>query len=437
MRDYSVVAGVRGTTLRGLNWDVSGSQGQNHVQTFIYDTVNASLGPDSPTRFEPNLLQQTETSLNADLSYAASDMINIAGGTEWRNEQYHLGAGDEPSWRIGPYGAQGFSSASNGYNGTRPENAGTWDRANIAVYGDIEVAGVETDWTLGAAVRIEDFYDSFGTTMNSKLSGRYGFTDEFAVRAAVSSGFRAPTPGQQNVLNVTTEFDYAINDLINNGTIPSTSRIAALRGGTPLQPEESINYSVGTVVDTGAFTFTADYFRIDVSDRLTITRNYTLAPDEVASLLADGIVEAGNLAAFRFFVNDFSTSTQGLDIVSTWTPLAIGGRTTFSGIFNFTDTEVTDFTAEHFDADRVAALTIGLPTDALEHRDQPQGESLDPDGPAALLRPGTGIARMRARRSAWPCRRCIRCTPASRCWTLRWASRSAMRSRCRSAPRTS
>ena len=361
VRDYSIVAGVRGTTLRGLNWDVSGSQGQNHVQTFIYDTVNASLGPNSPTRFEPNLLQQTETSLNADLSYAASDMINIAGGTEWRNEQYHLGAGDEPSWRIGPFGAQGFSSASNGYNGTRPENAGTWDRANIAVYGDIEVAGVETDWTLGAAVRIEDFYDSFGTTMNSKLSGRYGFTDEFAVRAAVSSGFRAPTPGQQNVLNVTTEFDYVINDLINNGTIPSTSRIAALRGGTPLQPEESINYSVGTVVDTGTFTFTADYFRIDVSDRLTITRNYTLAQDEVDSLLADGIVEAGNLAAFRFFVNDFSTRTQGLDIVSTWTPLAIGGRTTFSGIFNFTDTEVTDFTAEHFDADRVAALTIGLP----------------------------------------------------------------------------
>ena len=359
--DYSLVSGVRGTTMTGLNWDISGSTGRNHVQTFIFDTVNASLGPESPTRFEPNLLQQTETSLNADMSYAASDMINVAGGLEWRNEQYHLGEGDRASWEIGPYAAQYFSSASNGYNGTRPENAGTWDRANVAAYGDIEVHGTANEWNLGAAVRIEDFYDSFGTTMNSKLSGRYGFTDTFAMRAAVSSGFRAPTPGQQNVLNVTTEFDYALNDLINNGTIPSTSPVAALRGGVPLQPEESINYSLGTVVDTGPFTFTADYFRINVSDRLTITRNYNLTPDEVTTLLADGIVEAGNLAAFRFFVNDFSTQTQGLDLVATWTPLAIGGRTTFSGIFNYTDTDVTEFSQEHFDADRVTSLTLGLP----------------------------------------------------------------------------
>ena len=51
----------------------------------------------------------------------------------------------------------------------------------------------------------------------------------------------------------------------------------------------------------------------------------------------------------------------GIDIVSTWTPLAIGGRTTLSGVFNYTDTDVTDFSAEHFDADRVTSLTLGLP----------------------------------------------------------------------------
>ena len=60
-------------------------------------------------------------------------------------------------------------------------------------------------------------------------------------------------------------------------------------------------------------------------------------------------------------MNDFSTRTQGIDIVSTWTPLAIGGRTTLSGVFNYTDTDVTDFSTEHFDADRVTSLTLGLP----------------------------------------------------------------------------
>ena len=361
VRDASLVAGVRGTMATGLRWDLSGNIGQNQVDTFIFDTVNASLGPDSPTSFKPNLLQQTETGFNADLSYAASDMINIAGGGEWRNEQYMLGAGDEASWIIGPYAEQNFSSASNGYSGTRPENADTWDRANVAVYGDVDVHGVGNEWNVGAAVRIEDFYDSFGTTMNSKLSGRYGFTDTFAVRASVSSGFRAPTPGQQNVLNVTTEFDYEIGDLVNKGTIPSTSPVAALRGGVPLQPEKSINYAFGTVFDTGLFTFTADYFRIALSDRLTITKDYSLTPDEVASLVASGIEEAGNLSEFIFFVNDFATVTQGIDIVSTWTPLAIGGRTTFSGVFNYTDTALTQFNDEFIDADRTAALTLGLP----------------------------------------------------------------------------
>ena len=361
VRDASLVSGVRGTTATGLRWDLSGSIGQNQVDTFIFDTVNASLGPDSPTSFKPNLLQQTETGLNADLSYVASDTINIAGGAEWRNEQYMLGAGDDASWAIGPYAGQGFSSASNGYNGTRPENAGTWDRANVAVYVDIDVHDVESKWNLGAAVRIEDFYDSFGTTMNSKLAGRYGFTEVFAVRAAVSSGFRAPTPGQQNVLNVTTEFDFELGDLVNNGTIPSTSPVAALRGGIPLQPEKAINYAVGTVVDTGLFTFTADYFRINLSDRLTLTRNYNLSSDEVGTLVAAGITEAGNLSVFRFYVNDFATRTHGIDLVSTWTPLALGGRVTFSGVFNYTDTALTEFNAEYIDQDRVAALTVGLP----------------------------------------------------------------------------
>ena len=143
---------------------------------------------------------------------------------------------------------------------------GRWLRAPgagatyVAVYGDIELTSAEDDWTLGSAVRIEHF-DDFGPTMNSKLSGRVGF-----VRASVSSGFRAPTPGQQNGFNISTIFDPALGDLVNNGTIPSISPLAALRGGVPLAPEMSINYTAGVVFDTGPFTFTADYFRMELVD---------------------------------------------------------------------------------------------------------------------------------------------------------------------------
>ena len=272
------------------------------------------------------------------------------------------GAGDPASWEIGPFAQQGFSSGSNGYNGTRPENSGTWNRSNVAAYGDIEVGAEDDVWILGAAVRIENF-DDFGTTMNSKLSGRVELTEAIALRSAISSGFRAPTPGQQNAFNVTTEYDFVIKDLVNNGTIPSTSPAATLRGGQPLQPETSINYTLGSVIDIGTFTFTADYFRVNVSDRLTITRNFSLTADETASLIAGGFAEAANLQKFRFSVNDFATRTTGIDVVSTYTylPQSFSGTTVFSAVFNYTTTKVTDFTSETIDADRISPLTRGLP----------------------------------------------------------------------------
>ena len=61
-------------------------------------------------------------------------------------------------------------------------------------------------------------------------------SDAVALRGAVSTGFRAPTPGQQNAFNVTTEFDFDLGDLINLGVIPSINPVAQLRGGEPLQP---------------------------------------------------------------------------------------------------------------------------------------------------------------------------------------------------------
>ena len=177
----------------------------------------------------------------------------------------------------------------------------------------------------------------------------------------MSSGFRAPTPGQQNTFNLTTEYDFTLGDLINLGTIPSTNPVALLRGGEQLQPETSINYSAGTVIEAGSFTFTADYFRIDVSDRIAVTQDFKLTNAEVADLLAAGVKEAANLAEFRFFVNDFSTRTEGIDLVSSFRPQALGGNTTFSLVFNHTKTKVTDFSPETVDDIRISELERSLP----------------------------------------------------------------------------
>ena len=188
-------------------------------------------------------------------------------------------------------------------------------------------------WAVDLAVRWEDFED-FGTTTNGKVATNYRFNDAFAVRGSWSTGFRAPTPGQSNASNVTTQFDGDLGELVNQGTIPPTNPVAVLRGGEALEPEESQSYSVGAILEHGAFTLTADYYSIEVDDRIAVSQDFTLTPEEVAALVASGVTSAANLQSFRFFTNDFDTSTKGVDIVATWDADLFGGRTDLSLAFN-------------------------------------------------------------------------------------------------------
>ncbi len=370
LTDSSIVAGLRGYLDSGMTWDFSVNVGNSEVDQFIYNTVNASVGYDTPTSFNPGIYEQTDTNVNFDITYPLRDNVSLAAGLEWRNEQFRIGAGDPASWEIGPYAAQGFGSGSNGFNGYRPENSGTWDRANVAVYGDVEIDTPDERGTFTVALRVEDF-DGFGNTVNAKVSGRRQVSDAVALRAAASTGFRAPTPGQQNAFNVTTAFDPETGGLSNSGTVPSNSAPAMLRGGEDLQPEEAVNVSAGMVVDRGEFTLTADVFHIDVDDRIAVSETFRqcaliqeancVTDAEIEQLLAGGFVEARNLKNFRFFVNDFATRTQGLDVVGTWTPPELGGDTSFSLVFNYTKTEVTDHNPDTVGPFRIATIEKGLP----------------------------------------------------------------------------
>ncbi len=352
--DYSIVGGFRGFAKNGFTWDASLSRGTSEIDQFINDTVNASLGFDTPTQFRPGTYRQDETNLNFDVSYPVSDIVHVAAGAEWRREEFTIGAGDDASWTIGPYAAQGFSSGSNGFNGYRADTtAGSWGRNNIAAYGDVEFSQAGR-WTFGTALRFENF-DDFGSTLNGKVSGRVKVAGPLAVRGALSTGFRAPTPGQQNAFNVTTAF--IGGQLTNSGTVPATSAVALARGGGQLQPEKSFNMSGGAVVEKGNFTLTADFFRVNIDDRLALSQEVRLQESEIETLVAEGIPEARNFPVFRFFLNDFSTLTQGVDLVSSY----VAGRTTISAVFNFTDTEVHNLDTSVIDQFRITTLEQGLP----------------------------------------------------------------------------
>ena len=357
--DSSIVAGFRKELDNGFTWDLSASLGSHESDFFFMNTVNASLGPDTPRDFDPGLYEQEDVNLNFDISYPVSDRLSVAAGAEWRDESFTIGAGGRPSWEVGPYAEQGFIPASNGFPGFPDYTAGKWSRDNIAVYGDVELHGEDDRWGLGAALRVED-YDVFGNTTNGKLSFRRELTDTAALRGGVSTGFRAPTPGQQNALNVQTTIDPVTLELVDSATVPSTFIAAELRGGKPLEPEESVHTTAGLVIDTGPFTLTADLFNVEIDDRLSLSQVITLTGDERELLLSQGITSARNLSFFRFFINDFSTRTQGIDLVSTWIPLALGGDTEFSFTLNYTDTEVTK-DSDLLSAADVLSIERGVP----------------------------------------------------------------------------
>ena len=356
--DAALTAGVRGEMDNGLRWDVSGGIGYNDVDFFINNTVNASLGPATPTNFDPGDYTQSEQMINVDFAYSPTDATNIAFGAEWRNETFEITVGQEESFKIGSLADQGFSAASNGFPGFSNIAGGSFDRKNISLYVDGEWEPLD-NVILGAAVRYEDF-DDFGTTTNYKIAGNWRVTENFGLRGTVSTGFKAPTPGQSNAFNVSTEFDLELQDLVNNGTVPSTSAPALLRGGAPLEPEESTNFTFGTFFNLGGLDVTIDYFQIEVDDRLSLTQDFELTPEEVEDLINEGITSAGNLQNFRFFANDFDTETKGFDVVATYPVSWSNSETTFSLAYNKTDTSITD-AGTNIGETRIREYEEGLP----------------------------------------------------------------------------
>ena len=345
MWDSSVVIGLKGTALRDtlgkdLTWDLSGSFGRNHADFFIFNTVNASLGPDTPTYFDPGDYIQTDYNLNFDVTYPLSDMVFLASGLEYRDEGFEIIEGERESHQIGPLAAQGFTAASNGFSGFSPVAAGKWHRYNVAAYLETEIRPIEP-LLIALAVRGEQF-EIFGGTLNYKAAANYKVTETMRLRGSYSSGFRAPTPGQQNTFNITTEYDFAKGDLVNKGTIPSTNEAVGVVTGkedNSLDPETSNNLTAGFAVDILGVNLTADIFDIRLKNRLSVSQHFILKDDEKKQLIEKGVTSAANLETFQFFVNDFNTTTQGVDFVAT-VPIS-NMNATIVGVYNYTQTSVT------------------------------------------------------------------------------------------------
>ena len=387
--DYAILGGVRGSHRSGLTFDLSAGYGSDEIRYRIENTLNPSLGPDTPTRFRPGTLANEELAVNADfvwpLEAGLASPLNVAFGFEYREESYRIKAGDPMSYRVGPFGVAdpfnfeitqtevdadpddaltvlecripGFESegrlcppgdpvnnavpiGSNGFPGYPPNFASNRTRQSHAGYVDLEVDLTER-WMANAAGRYEDF-DDFGSVAIWKLATRYRLSDWVNLRGSVGTGFRAPTPGQISTSVVSTRVD-AAGIPRAEGVFPPTHAAAALFGARPLDPERSDSFTLGLAVEPfPRVTLTLDYYRIRLDDRIVMSSQFIVDADAAARLIELGVPGANDIARVRFFTNDVVTETSGLDLVAAgtfdWSP----GTTSVQAAFNFNRTEVVD-----------------------------------------------------------------------------------------------
>jgi iron complex outermembrane receptor protein len=362
--DYAAVVGVRGESGRGLSWDIRGRIAQSEADYVLGETINPSLGRLSPTSFKPGKLAQEEAALTIDFVKPLevgnlASPLNFAFGAEARQETYKITAGDPASIEAGPTTAF-FGVGSDGFQGFPTESAGSFDSDSIAAYADFE-ADITDRFSAGAAMRFED-YEKFDSTFNWKLSARFEISDKFALRATASTGFRAPTPGQVNTLNVTTSSDSSGN-LIPFGTYPVSHPIALALGSQPLNPEESTSFTIGAVFEPlDNLSVTLDYYDIQIEDRLTILEN-EIGPAEVALLTAAGIPNAALLlnSTANYFVNGFESNVSGVDLAVT-SSFDVGSGTLIVDLrHNYNKQEVSNVTPSTLNASTVYDLEHQVP----------------------------------------------------------------------------
>ena len=363
--DVSAVAGWRGNV---SNWDLdlSTAFGRNEYGFGVTDTINASVGAHyldrnsnatvaeiianaGPRAGNSGGIEFDQLTLNFDVrrTFDGGLLSALAAGVEHRMEDYRQIAGDEASWScglphaedyggfaVGPDGAPLVGTVAacgfQGYPGYSPRNAELSDdgRDNQGAYVEVELQPSNA-LSIGAALRAENYSDA-GSQTTGKLAARFDLGGGFALRGALSTGFRAPSLSQRrfnSILFVGSETGLTTVFAANEG-----HAVARAFGVDSLNHETSKNLSAGLVLSLDNFELSFDAYRTDIEDRVVRSRGL-----DCAGIAA---CDAARVATAAFFFNGVNTETQGADLSTRWgTPLA-GGHLLLSANANVNKTEI-------------------------------------------------------------------------------------------------
>ena len=346
-QDRSFATGLRGKVSE-WNVDLSNTYGQNAIDFVTSNSLNASLLAKSPTRFQDGGYRFIQNTTNLDLNRKLDVLsgLNTAFGVEHRYEKYQIIAGEEASYRdygkavkLGVDGngnnilvsdvagniqtlfaanAKAYAGGAQAFPGFRPENAVVATRSSAAAYADLELNFTKA-WLLTGALRFEHYSD-FGSTLNWKVASRYKLNDNWAVRAAANTGFRAPSLQQRYFSATSSVFTDGV--IVQSGTFTNDSRVAQLLGIPKLKEETSINYSAGVTGQFGKFKLTVDGYYIHIDNRIIYTGQFTGSNAATATAQDKeiyAILNQAGASSARFFANAIDTDTKGIDAVLSYT----------------------------------------------------------------------------------------------------------------------
>lgn len=375
LSDYEFTTGIRGD-LAGWKADASVGYGHNTFDYSVRGSLNTSFGPQSQRTFDAGGLRYGQWLANLDLSHeyevGFAKPLTVALGGEYRREQFQIRPGEFQSYALGPLFRAAFATTAancatqsgayaaatgicsfpgraaaagaQGFPGIPASSITNAKRHSFAAYGEVDADPIE-GLTMTAAGRFEHFSD-FGNTVTGKFAARYELVRGFAIRGAISNGFRAPSLQQQFFTTTSTNFIGGVP--VDISTVAVNSPLARALGSKDLKPEKSINLSGGFTANAiSGLTLTVDYYNIKITNRVVLTENLGAAGSGTAAVnAAVKAVLDGNgfssVGAARFFINGLNTRTQGVDAVLNWrVPLPENlGKWSLTAAYNYNKTKI-------------------------------------------------------------------------------------------------
>lgn len=341
--DFNISSGVQ-FPLAGFAVDFGITYGKNRFEYGVTNSLNPSLGVQSPTQFRSAAYENGQLSINFDVTrdmgaWGLLGDVSIAGGAEYRREGFQTTAGEPASFQAGPLD---LAIGAQGAPGLTPEDTRDISRDVFGFYGEIS-ADPTPKLQLTASGRYE-WYSDFGSTGSGKGSIRYEILPQLAIRGAVGNTIRAPNLAQIGFADRSTNFGDN-RALVSTRTVPVSDPIAIALGAQDLRQERAFSASAGFVFTLAdRFTATLDAFRVRVNDRVTLSERLFGSAIETAIASLPG---GAGTQSVRFFTNAVDTRTFGVDAVLTYKQELLGGDLGLSGAFNYSRTDVTDFAASN------------------------------------------------------------------------------------------